>query len=128
MSGPFLDVSDVLLDPEIADSFSVIRRTQVTSVKGRITTADVTTDNVIGVVCMSHPNDLQRLDDNQRMGRHITIITQHRIQGPSPNKQPDYVVWNGDTYIVQTVDPYTRYGAGFVQIVAGSVDSVDQAP
>ena len=35
MSNPFLDVSDILLDPDIAGTFDVCRRVQVIGVNGR---------------------------------------------------------------------------------------------
>ncbi len=121
----YLDVSEALTDPMLSDLFNVIRRPE-TIVKGRSTVNPVTIPNVSGVVAAAHGNDLDRLDDNQRMGRNLTIVTRFRLRGPTPGYQPDLIVWKGDQYLVKLVDPYPQYGAGFVQAIVGSVDSIDQ--
>lgn len=122
----YLDVSDVLLDPELADIFTVIRRAEAVSSKGRSTLTPTTIPNVIGVICAAHGNDLDRLDDSQRMGRHISIVTQFRLIGPAPGQQPDNIEWQGDTFVILTIEPYPQYGKGFIQAIAGSVDMIDQ--
>lgn len=122
---PFLDVSEVLLDPMIADRFIVNRRVQTLDSHGRVALTS-TAMNGVGVVTASSGNDLDRLDDNQRMGRHLTIVTKFRLRGPSPGYQPDTITWKGDTFVVQAIDPYPQYGAGFVQAIAGSMDLLDQ--
>lgn len=130
MSNPFLDVSDILLDPDIAGTFDVCRRVQVIGINGRAKARDSWFRNVLGVVCIASPGDLERLDDNQRMGRNISIVTRFRLNGPAVNGrvdyQPDYILWMGDHFIVKHLDPYPQYGNGFIQAIAGSVDSIDQ--
>lgn len=128
MTKAFLDVSDVLLDPMLASTFDVNRRVEVISNKGRVEITETLFSDVVGVVCTASKNDLDRLDDNQRMGRHLSIVTRFRLRGPSPGYQPDTVVWNGDTFVVQYVDVYTDYGFGFIQAIVGSMDSIDQPP
>lgn len=131
MTGAFLDVSDVLLDPEIAQTFNVTRREQTIGFGGRTVITTTALNNVVGVVTSASPNDLERLDDNQRMGRHLSIVTKTRLYGPAlaangDQFQPDYITWYGDTYIVKDVAPYPQFGAGFIQVIAGSVDAIDQ--
>jgi galactose-6-phosphate isomerase len=124
---PFLDVSNVLLDPDFTDTFSVLRREQVIGENGRVSTTN-TTLPAIGVFTVAGPNDLERLDDNQRMGQNFVLVTKFRLQGPAKisgnNYQPDQVVWNGNTYVVKDVEPYTRYGAGQIQAIIGAIASV----
>ena len=131
MSQAFIDVSEVLLSPDMADSFQVTRRPEVV-VAGRSTVPNPVTTDQIGVVTMASPNDLLRLEDNDRMDRTISIVTKARLQGPAQvagtNFKPDLVVWRGDTYVVKSCEPYPQFGAGFVQALAGSWDSVDEAP
>ncbi len=125
----YLDVSDVLLDPEIADKFSVIRRRTSNNTYGEVSNSASTFNGVIGVVTSSSPNDLMRLADDQLMGRHLTIVTRFRLYGPAKNAtasfQPDIVVWMGDQFVVKNIDPYPQYGAGFVQAIVGSIDPID---
>lgn len=126
---PLLDVSDVLLDPMFADKFTVTQRAQTIGTNGRVQVTSTVVNNVGGVICMAGPNDLQRLDDNQRMGRVISVVTKFRLRGPSKDGvieyQPDIITWDGDLYVVRLVDKYNRYGAGFLEALAGSIKSID---
>lgn len=120
-----MDVTAALLDPYIADRFTVKRRAETISDKGR---TQMATTNLlaVGVIASAGPNDLMRLDDSQRMGRVLSVVTRFRLIGPAPGKQPDIISWQGDDYIVITVDPYPQYGQGFVQAIIGSVNVTDQ--
>lgn len=123
---PTLDVSEVLTDPMLAEKVTVIRRVQAISDKGRTVVTPTEHKNVVAVVTAAHPNDLERLDDNQRTGRHLSVITKFALRATSPGYQPDIVVWRGDSYLVKALDPYPQYGAGFVQAIVGSLDSQDR--
>jgi galactose-6-phosphate isomerase len=125
---PWLDVSDVLTDPNFVDSIIVLRRKEVVNQYGESTLITTRNPGVNAVVCMASPNDLIRLDDQQRMGRVISIVTQFRLQGPSTGFQPDVVIWNGDNFVVATVDPYTNYGNGQIEALAISMDTQDIPP
>jgi len=122
----YLDVSEALTDPMLNDRFDVLRRGETVTDKGRSSTTPMTFPGVVGVVAAAHGNDLDRLDDQQRMARNLTIVTKFRLRGPSPNFQPDQVLWKGDTFTVIAVDPYPQYGRGFVQAIVSSVDAIDQ--
>lgn len=122
---PYIDISAALLSPAMADRFTVMRRTETINDHGRAVIVPTPHANVIGVVTASSKNDLERLDDNQRMGRHLTVVTKFRLRGPSPGFQPDIIVWNGDSYVVELMDPYPQFGQGFVQAIVGSMDHVD---
>lgn len=117
-------MGDVLADPEISNPFIVKRRTESFPALGRGTTKD-TLLPTYGVICAAHPNDLERLNDSQRMGRNIQIVTRFRLQGPSEGRQADQVVWQGTTFIVHVVEPYAQYGEGWVQAIAGSIETMD---
>lgn len=121
----FLDVSDVLLDPELTDTFTVVRRAESVNAQGRSVVAPENID-AFGVITVTGNNDLMRLPEEQRMGRHLSIVTKFRLRGPAPGFQPDALLWGGDTFVVQAIDPYPQYGAGFVQAICGSMDAIDQ--
>jgi len=122
---PFLDVSDVVCDPMLADSFSVLRREETVNDHGEVQISDTRHNGIIGVITMAGPNDLQRLDDSQRMGRVISCVTKFRLRGPSPGFQPDVIIWQESNYVVATLDLYNRFGAGFMQAIAVSMNLVD---
>lgn len=123
-------MSRVLTSPMLADHVNVLRRPQSINGYGEVVIGPVETfQRVVAVVTMASPDDLERLDDNQRMGRNISVVTNFAAQGPAPGFQPDEITWpisNGDTYVVKAVDPYPQFGPGFVQVIAGSIDSIDQ--
>lgn len=122
----FLDVSEVLLDPTLVDSFTVNRRAETVNNFGESTLTVTVMEGVLGVVCSASPNDLKRLDDRELMGRHLSVVTRFRLQGPSPGYQPDTILWNGDEYVVKLIDPYPQYGYGFIQAIVGSIDAQDE--
>lgn len=124
---PDLDVSDVLLDPVLASRFTVNRRTETMAGNGRPVVTLKSIQNVVGIITSASPDDLERLDDHQRMGRNLVVVTKFRLIGPAPGKQPDTIEWQGNTFIVKEIDPYSQYGQGFIQAIVGSIDSIDQA-
>lgn len=128
---PSLDVSEVLTSPEFMDTVDVIRRSQVTNQFGEpvITSTKIT---ISAVVTNAGPNDLKRLPEAQLFDSVISVITQFRLRGVSKDKtgasfQPDLVVWDGATYIVSTLDNYSRFGAGFMESLCTETDYVEQA-
>ncbi|ELX3459327.1 head-tail adaptor [Salmonella enterica] len=100
---PLLDMSDVLLDPDFMDTSLVCHR-QVQTV------------------------DEDNFTKNTAQDIPFLIVTQFRLtQGQpgtdiSPRLDADIVSYNGRDYRVTFVDPYTRYGAGFVQAHCELVD------
>lgn len=123
---PMLDVSDVLLDPDLADTFNVKRRTQVVGTTGRTTEVVTTHSNIVGVVTNASPNDIMRLEDYQSSERYLSIVTQFKLQLPSAGYNADLVTWRGDDYLVKTCEPYPQYGKGFYQAIVASVSMLDQ--
>lgn len=123
---PFLDVSNVVLDPMFASAVSVLRRREVVTTKGRVTVSTTTFPRVVGVLTMASPNDLKRLDDQQRTLRTISFVTKFPLRATAKGYQPDLIQWFGDNFIVQLLEPYPRFGAGFYQAIATSIDSQDE--
>ena len=118
---PLLDVTEVLLDPDFVD-FSLVCRRQIQ------TTDDdnfpINTPQEIpftGVVTVDRSLEARRMAAGQNINGAILIVTQFRLtQGSKsinegPNLDADLVIYNGGLYRGTFVDPYTRYGAGFVQ-------------
>jgi hypothetical protein len=125
MSNALLDVSDVLVDPDLASTFNVVRRTQTTNSHGRAVNGEKRFEDVLGVVCSASRNDLERMPDFQFTGRCISIVTQFRLQATIQGRQADTVEWEGSNFVVRYLDLYPQYGKGFVQAICESMDSQD---
>lgn len=131
---PFLDVTEVLLDPDFCDYTLVcIRKTQSVDVDGFATNADQSTP-FNGVVTVDRALEAKRMAAGQNISGAILIVTQFRLtQGQqasagAPALDADVVTYNGRQYRVTFVDPYTSYGAGFVQAHCELVDFNGGAP
>lgn len=116
---PQLDVSFMLDDPMLADSFSVTRRLNVMGTNGRVTAEpDEVFDNLMGVVTQQNPSDLLRAEDGQTVPRRIFIASRFQFIHIAPGYQPDEITWNGAVYTVSSSLPYSRYGSGFYEAIA----------
>jgi hypothetical protein len=133
MAGPFLDPSIMLLDPQFTDRFDVVQRVQSVSNLGEVSTNDTITRNILGVVTPAKPADLKRRDDIQYGQRNIVIFTRALLNTaavqlntiPPTQRQPDLLLWSGDTFMIVQVLPWNHFGPGWVRVVATSVDRID---
>lgn len=133
MPGPFIDPSILLLDPQFTDRFDVVQRVQVVSNTGHVSTNNTVVPNVLGVVTPANPSELQRYDDKQFGHRTLWIATRFKLNdaarslggNPPMQRQPDQLLWNGDTFTVVLIMPWTRYGPGWTRVLVTSVDSVE---
>lgn len=122
-----LDMTDAVLDDDLMDCFSVIRRPQVITTKGRVTTPNnVTYNPVYGAVNAGSPNDLDRGADEQHFTKSISVVTPFRLRGEANGYQPDIVVWRGDNYLVKSLGDYSR--SGWVWAECESIDFLDNPP
>jgi hypothetical protein len=124
---PQLDVSLALTNPYTLDTFSVLRRADTSNSFGEATLSTTTFNNVRGVVYPEGDNRLQRLRDIQLQAKAICVITRFALRGSSKdgtgqNFQPDIVVWNGNNFIVELVDDYSQYAAGFIMATCVMTD------
>lgn len=111
---PFLDVSDVLLDPEFNDDSMVChRKDQTIGANGRASNAGTTTP-FNGVVTMESSKKLTRGSDGAVVAGSITIHTQFRLVSGEGGRDADVVTWDGADYTVARTDNYSRYGNGFI--------------
>lgn len=122
---PMLDVSWVVLDPMLADVFTVIRRTETVDSTGRPVIGSTSFPDQLGVITQEAPNALQRADDAETVPRVITVSSKFNLRGASLGYQPDLVIWNGTTYLVKQVLPYSRFGSGFYEATASSMTTMD---
>jgi hypothetical protein len=120
---PDIDVSELLFDPDIADVFDVVRRSEVVGADGRATVSPVRHRCIVGSVQATGDGGLQRRDDGQMMPRSISIVTVFRLRGPAPGFQPDQIIFDGVTYTVNEIMPMSRFGRGFIEATAISMNA-----
>lgn len=122
---PTLDFSDVIASPEFATTFSVKRRTDtVSEATGRSTLSETITDGIAGVVVFGN-GDNKRREDAQMADRRITVITKYRLRAAGEGTQPDIVVYDGVDFTVTGVEPWHRFGSGFLKATAESMRASD---
>jgi hypothetical protein len=133
---PLLDVSELLLDPDLGGEVLVVyRRTQNISAKGRVSAPPVLVAPApVGNVQPLDAAPLVRGPDQQNLPKLLQVITNFRLRsasrdaGDTQEYQPDIVVWGGDQYVVNMVADWSRYGAGFVRAECSSIDPIDLGP
>jgi len=112
---PTLDVSGVLLSPEFLDTNLWYRR-NVQSVDADGVASNVATRQQFGgVVTVDRSLEARRMEAGQVIAGAILVVTQTRLISGKTELDADVVEYAGADYRVTFVDPYTRYGAGFVQ-------------
>jgi hypothetical protein len=107
-----IDVSDLLADPDFADSLTLVRGTVDVDGAGMARTTEAT--STIGGVVQSGTGDLLKIgmDAAQASGGIAVYTTEplHVVQDSSP---ADALVWRGRRYTVQQVSDWGNYGAGY---------------
>ncbi|WP_416778192.1 head-tail adaptor [Xenorhabdus budapestensis] len=112
---PFLDMSDILLDPDFVDTSLVCHRNTQTTDEDGFTTNTAQSIPFAGVVTVDRALEARRMEAGQTISGAILIVTQFRLTQGQPGLDADIVTYQGRQYRVTFVDPYTAYGAGFVQ-------------
>lgn len=113
-------------DPMLSDCFDVTRRLDAIDPTGRTSpTTSQIFRRVRGVVTQQDPADLMRRDDGQMVPRLISVCTTFAVRGEVVGQQPDLIAWNGTSYLVKHVLPYSRFGHGTYEVIAESMTAVD---
>lgn len=131
---PFLDVTEVLTDPDFCDTSLVCHRQTQTVDEDNFPKNTPQDIPFSGVVTVDRSLEARRMMEAQNINGAILIVTQFRLtQGQpatdsTPRLDADVVTYSGRDYRVTFVDPYTRYGAGFVQAHCELMDFDGGAP
>ncbi|ASL91618.1 head-tail adaptor [Serratia marcescens] len=112
---PLLDVTEVLLDPDFVDTTLVCHRQIQERDDDNFTTNTQQDVPFSGVVTVDRSLEARRMAAGQNINGAILIVTQFRLTQGQPGLDADIVTYRGREYRVTFVDPYTAYGAGFVQ-------------
>ncbi|WP_210339835.1 hypothetical protein [Bosea sp. ASV33] len=110
---PTLDVSEILDDPEFADTATVYRNAvTVDPVTGR-TTVTTTSTAILCVVTSDKGRNLQRNPQAALSEGSIIVHSTFTFTEGGNGVDADELDWRGRKWTVVVVDDYSRYGAGF---------------
>lgn len=110
----FLDVSDVIVDPDFMDAGLICNRmTQAVDDNGIATNTPASTP-FAAVVTSDKGDILHRNADGSRIIGSITLHTMFRLIDGAGGFDADEVVWQGRAYTVVSVNDYSHFGRGFV--------------
>lgn len=112
---PNLDVTDVLFDPDFCDMSLVVKRNVQTVDADGFAANTVTEKGFAGVVTVDRSLESRRMMSGNVIGGAILIVTVERLTQGQTGRDADIVTYQNRDYRVTFVDPYTAYGAGFVQ-------------
>jgi hypothetical protein len=124
---PYIDLTPVLLDPEIAgEKFRVFRRKETVNPFGE-SVLSVRHYDSIGQVSPTARNSLTREQSFSTQEKAIRVITSFKLTGASKDAtqqayQPDLILWKNGIYIVGEIEDYSQYGAGFVSADCSAFD------
>lgn len=128
---PDIDLTDVLLDSTWVSQLTVVRRQSTVGNNG-VAVVRSSTLRPYGFVVI----DSNRLDTAPEMRtspKRIVVVTTFRLRNASVdaaniNYFPDVVNWEGNSYQVDELLPFSEYGPGFVEARCASIDWVDAPP
>lgn len=111
----FLDVTDIVLDPDFCDTGLVQERQTQTISSGGMASAVTVQTTFAGVVCSADGTRLERRAQGDIVPGSITIHTPLVLStGKAGGIMADVVQWSGARYTVVRVNSYSHFGAGFV--------------
>jgi galactose-6-phosphate isomerase len=114
---PFLDVSDVLLDPDFCDTSLICQRNVlITDSDGRGNIVPHTFP-FAAVVTSDRGERLQRGVIGEHASTTIIVITRFGLRDAGSGYTADIVQWNGKRYTVTKTNDYSTYGIGFIESI-----------
>ncbi len=133
---PDIDVSEVLLSSDIAaQPFVVVRRQTTVDGHGRAQVTEPRFGPDQGCVGAVQPEDspLVREEGYQAALDAIAVVTSFRLRGPAKNPDqtewmPDIVLWDGNSYVVESINDYATFGGGTLEARCVSIDYMDTSP
>jgi galactose-6-phosphate isomerase len=110
---PFIDVSDVLLDPDFEQEFLLLRSVQTVD-DGGIATNTPTQLSIAGVI-VPKTSELDQVEEGLRIVSMIEVFTPFLMTAGSAGIVADIVVYNNRSYRVMAVEDWSAYGNGWTK-------------
>ncbi len=125
---PLLDVTEILSDPDFADTITVTRTSQTGFDHGRPIVTTQTFPNVTAVVTAGQGDILKYFPEMANIQGAILIHTTFRLTSVSETTQADVITWQGRDYQITGVNDWSTFGAGFIMAVGTLKNFVEAAP
>ena len=114
-----LDVSDVLADPDLEITFTLIRATVTIDGSGRASRqAEKTT--LSGVILPATDQQLDRLPEGDRSSEVVAVYCVRQLTSGTETLAPDEITWRGMTYRIKQILDMVTVG-GFCTALAISI-------
>ena len=109
---PFVDVTELFEDPDLASPLTVTRFKQVIDQHGRVFATPGQTVQGVGVVQPASGRTLAYLPDLARTSGAIEVWCRLDLKEATQNTSADEVTWMGQNYVVMHVDGWRNEGGG----------------
>ena len=119
-----IDLTGVVMDPDFADSFIVVRRSQSIASTGRATQTE-TQEPTSGSVQAASGKTLELFPELARTSGQVEIYTTTRLRAAAEGRAADDVIWGGLRYTVVGVRSWMNWGAGWNVAIANQVDLLE---
>ncbi|MGD8188568.1 hypothetical protein ACQCN2_01075 [Brevibacillus ginsengisoli] len=103
-----LDVSEVITDPDFAQTFIVHRKSDTWS-SGRTVSSEVSL-SMIGIVTVADADTLEQLPEGDRVTGMMCFYSTQELFRTREQGTSDEIEWRGERYRVKKVFPYGDYG------------------
>lgn len=110
-----LDVSELLLDPDFVDPFTIVRRVPTINGYGENVLAESTLD-AVGSIQAPGKEAALRLPDGVLIASAKTIYTKTEIYSDKVSGYADQILYQGQRYNVLTVLPWGNFGSGWFEV------------
>ena len=108
----FIDVSDLLLDPDFVNPVTLVHRTQIVGNNGLGQIMEEC-EETVGSVQPASGKTLNRLPDALRIQNVYSFYIKAGIVADSSCDYPDIIQFKNKRYIVQQVSDYSNWGNGW---------------
>lgn len=110
-----LDVSEILFDPDFADTGIICERSIQAIGDDGMAINDLTMITFTGVVTPDMGDVLERVDEGERIKGRITIHSRFQLRDGAEGGSADIIVWKGKRYTVSKVSDLGNFGRGFTR-------------
>lgn len=122
-----LDVTEILDDPMLTDTFTVVRRSLAVGEDGRaMSPGGMQVPDVVGSVQYEPDSRTNKDEAGQYSAKNLKIFTRFHLYKASENYAPDHIIWNGELFEILDVQSYANYGQGFYIGIAKSIKVMNQ--
>lgn len=112
-----IDVSELMVDPDFINSFSIARRTATTNIYGENIIAETIINNITGSVQSAGKEAIKRLPEGVKISNVKTIYTKTMLIADTNNPgYSDQIIWEGLRYNVISCLPWSNFGAGWYEV------------